>query len=92
MAEKRLIEQLEKRAYYDLHDYVDFYTNEDGEKGFVLKDFEKVDGQIFDGFELSAKGGKFKFPDRLKYIDMLEKRLSKNNNDDDKDLNVKFID
>lgn len=63
-----------KMAFYDITDYIDKKGNK-----IVLKDFDKIDGQIIQEISQNANGGiNIKFPDRLKAFDKLENYMDVN--------------
>lgn len=63
-----------KMAFYDITDYIDKKGNK-----IVLKDFDKIDGQIIQEISQNANGGiNIKFPDRLKAFDKLENYMDIN--------------
>ena len=61
-------------AFYDITDYIEKRGNK-----IVLKDFDKIDGQIIQEITQNASGGiTIKFPDRLKAYDKLENYMDNN--------------
>lgn len=63
-----------KMAFYDITDYIDKKGNK-----IILKDFDKIDGQIIQEISQNANGGiNIKFPDRLKAFDKLENYMDVN--------------
>ncbi len=63
-----------KMAFYDITDYIEKRGNK-----IVLKDFDKIDGQIIQEITQNASGGiTIKFPDRLKAYDKLENYMDNN--------------
>lgn len=63
-----------KMAFYDITDYIEKKGNK-----IVLKDFDKIDGQIIQEISQSGTGSiNIKFPDRLKAFDKLENYMDVN--------------